>query len=95
MYLTRTKSQQKQVMTEMREINKKRKVFAVALQGRTPSTCPMMSRDPELSHGTPDELSKWCSEMKRKKGSGCPYFEAIENLDKDRFIMNMREESEK
>ena len=37
-YLTRTKSQQKQVMTEMREINKKRKVFAVALQGRTSTT---------------------------------------------------------
>ena len=31
-YLTRTKSQQKQVMSEMREINKRRKIFAVALQ---------------------------------------------------------------
>ncbi len=90
-YLTRTKSQQKQVMKEMREINKRRKVFAVALQGRTPTTCPMMAKDPELSHGTPDELSKWCSEYKRKKGNGCPYFDAIEKLDKDRFIGEMRE----
>lgn len=90
-YLTRTKSQQKQVMTEMRQINKRRKVFAVALQGRTPTTCPMMAKDPELSHGTPDELSKWCSEYKRKKGNGCPYFDAIEKLDKDRFIGEMRE----
>ena len=91
-YLTRTKSQQKQVMTEMREINKRRSIFAVSIQGRTPTTCPMMIRDPELSHGTPDELSKWCSEMKRKRnGKGCPYFDAIENIDMDQFIGGMRE----
>ncbi len=93
-YLTRTKSQQKQVMSEMREINKRRKIFAVALQGRSATTCPMMKKDPELSYGTPDELSKWCSEFKKRKGKdgGCPYFDAIENLDMDSFIAKMRED---
>ena len=61
LYLTRTKSQQKQVISEIRMINAKRSTFCVAIQGRTPTTCPMMSSDPELSSGSPDELSKWCS----------------------------------
>ena len=92
-YLTRTKSQQKQVMAEMRRINERRPIFAVALQGRTGTTCPMMARDPELAHGTPDELSKWCSEFKRKKGTGngCPYYDAIEKIDTDRWVAEMRE----
>ena len=93
-YLTRTKSQQKQVMSEMREINKRRKIFAVALQGRSDITCPMMRKDPELSYGTPDELSKWCSEFKKRKGreGGCPYFDAIENSDLEGIISKMRED---
>ena len=90
LYLTRTKSQQKQVMTEMREINKRRSVFAVALQGRSATTCPMMVRDPELATGTADELSKWCSELKRKKGNGCPYYDAIDKVDKDSFVASLR-----
>lgn len=90
-YLTRTKSQQKQVMTEMREINKRRPIFAVAIQGRNASTCPMIGTDPELGTGTPDELSKWCSEMKRKgEEGGCPYFCAIEGIDVEGFVMEMR-----
>ena len=92
-YMTRTKSQQKQVMAEMRRINERRPIFAVALQGRTGTTCPMMCRDPELAYGTPDELSKWCSEFKRKKGTGggCPYYDAIEKTDTDSWVMEMRE----
>ena len=91
-YLTRTKSQQKQVMAEIREINKVKPVFCVALQGRGPTTCPMMAEDPELSYGSPDELSKWCSEFKRKKGKdgGCPYYDALDRMDLDGFIMGMR-----
>ena len=93
-YLTRTKSQQKQVMAEMREINRIKPIFCVAIQGRTPTTCPMMAEDPELPHGTPDELSKWCSEFKRKKGKegGCPYYDEIDRIDVDRFIMGMRKQ---
>lgn len=92
-YLTRTKSQQKQVMSEIREINKRRSIFGVAIQGRTPTTCPMMINDPELNSGTPDELSRWCSEMKRKKGKGgCPYYEEMERADPERIIMQMRKD---
>ena len=93
-YLTRTKSQQKQVMSEMREINKNRDIFAVAIQGRSATTCPMMIKDPELSYGTPDELSKWCSEFKKRKGKegGCPYFDAIENANIDQIIAKMRDD---
>ncbi len=91
-YLTRTKSQQKQVMKEMREINKTRKIFAVAIQGRSETTCPMMKGDSELGHGTPNELSKWCSAMKKgKNGRKCPYFEAIEKIDTEALVARMRE----
>ena len=92
-YLTRTKSQQKQVMTEMRELNKQREIFAVAIQGRSDSTCPMMRRDPELAHGTADELSKWCSEFKKRKGKegGCPYFDAMDRIDTDAVVAQMRD----
>lgn len=92
LYLTRTKSQQKQVISEIRMINAKRSTFCVAIQGRTPTTCPMMSSDPELSSGSPDELSKWCSEFKKRKGKegGCPYFDRISNIDVDVLISEMR-----
>ena len=91
-YLTRTKSQQKQVMSEIRAINKIKPIFCVAIQGRTSTTCPMMRDDPELSSGSPDELSKWCSEYKRKKGKegSCPYYDELDRIDVDRFIMEMR-----
>ena len=91
-YLTRTRSQQKQVMKEMREINKARSIFAVAIQGRSETTCPMMRGDSELGYGTPDELSKWCSAMKKgRNGKKCPYFEPIEKVDVDSLISGMRE----
>lgn len=91
-YLTRTKSQQKQVIEEMREINKIKPIFCVPIQGRSPTTCPMMMDDPELASGTPDELSKWCSEYKKRKGKegSCPYFDAIETVELDPFVMSMR-----
>lgn len=91
LYLTRTKSQQKQVMSEIRQINKKKPVFCVAIQGRTPSTCPMMSGDSELISGTPDELSMWCSNLKSKKTGGCEYYAKMKDVDIERFIRDMRE----
>ncbi len=94
LYLTRTKSQQKQVMSEIRRINTKRNTFCVAIQGRSPITCPMMGSDPELSTGSPDELSKWCSEFKKKKGKDgcCPYFDRIGTINIDSFISEMRKD---
>lgn len=91
-YLTRTKSQQKQIMSELREINKKFKIFGTAIQGRSVATCPMMGNDPELASGTPDELSKWCSEFKKKKDKtqGCPYFNEMEKVNIEMLLSSLR-----
>ncbi len=82
-YLTRTKSQQKQIISEVRQISKKASVFCVGLQGRSSSTCPMMAVDPDLAYGTSEELSKLCSEYKKKNGSSssCKFYDNIENTD--------------
>lgn len=82
-YLTRTKSQHKQVVTECARISEKMPLLCVPLQGRKASTCPMMAGDPELATGTPEELSKLCSEYKRKENGACAckYFENIEKTD--------------
>jgi len=79
-YLTRTNSQQRQVMVELRRVNNQRPVFGVGLQGRQ-STCPLIQRDPELKGGTPEELSKLCAERKARsrenKPGGCRFYEAV------------------
>jgi DNA excision repair protein ERCC-2 len=79
-YLTRTNSQQRQVMLELRKINNLRPVFGVGLQGRQ-STCPLIQRDPELRSGSPEELSKHCAERKARsrenKPGGCRFYDAV------------------
>ncbi len=65
LYVTRTNSQQRQVMFELRKINEKTPVFGVALQGRK-NMCPLALRDSELSEGSPEELSKVCSDRKAR-----------------------------
>ncbi len=65
LYVTRTNSQQKQVMVELRQIAEREKVFGVALQGRK-NMCPLARIDSELSQGNPEELSKVCSEKKAR-----------------------------
>ena len=78
-YLTRTKSQQKQVISECRKISEKRSIVSIAVQGRNDSTCPFMKDDPELATGTPEEMSRLCSELKKKKGlEGCPYYSEMD-----------------
>jgi DNA excision repair protein ERCC-2 len=85
LYVTRTNSQQKQVMLELRQISERMKVFGVALQGRR-NMCPLARTDPELSNGNPEELSKVCSERKARVVRGdeeaCKYYAATvsENL---------------
>ncbi len=83
-YLTRTNSQQRQVMLELRRINQSRPVLGVGLQGRQ-STCPLIQRDPELRGGTPEELSKMCAERKARsragKPEGCRFYEAVLSTD--------------
>ena len=82
-YLTRTSSQQKQAILELRKISQIRKIFALGIQGRGPSTCPRIVSDPELMSGSPEELSKFCSEFKRCTGTdrGCAFFDNIMSTD--------------
>jgi DNA excision repair protein ERCC-2 len=71
-YLTRTNSQQAQVILELRRLKEKlleefEKLdlfLGVGLQGRQ-NLCPMVHVDPELASGTAEELSKLCSDRKR------------------------------
>ncbi len=70
-YLTRTNSQQRQVLLELRKLNEKIPkealgndiILGLGLQGRT-NLCPLIRNDPELSQGSPEELSKLCSDRK-------------------------------
>jgi len=84
-YLTRTSSQQKQAVLELRKISKLERIFALGIQGRGPSTCPRILSDPELLSGSPEELSKFCSEFKRNSGTarGCGYYDNILSTDMD------------
>lgn len=82
LYLTRTKSQQKQVIRESAAL--KADVLCVGIQGRSASTCPMMRDDPDLASGTSEEISKLCSEYKRRdgdRGCHCKFYERIESAD--------------
>ncbi len=79
LYLTRTNSQQDQVMRELRAIKDadRSAIYGVALQGRA-HMCPLAMSDEELRHGTADELAKVCSVRKKKVRDGdekaCPYY---------------------
>jgi len=83
-YITRTNSQQQQVITELRAIRShqkesknKEKLFGVGIQGRS-NMCPMAHTDNELSQGTSEELSRFCANEKKKarssKKNGCQYY---------------------
>jgi len=85
-YTTRTNAQQRQVIIELREIRKKvkdhkEKIFGVGIQGRT-NMCILARNDPEFAKGTSEELSKLCSNEKKKarsstqkgKDKGCIYY---------------------
>jgi len=93
LYLTRTNSQEKQVILELRKINEKAPVFGIALQGRQ-GTCPLIRRDKELSAGTPEELSKICREKRRKvlegRSGGCRFFKGLQDLDMEQLIDHCR-----
>jgi len=93
LYLTRTNSQERQVILELRKINEKAPVFGVALQGRQ-GTCPLVRRDKELSAGTPEELSKICRDKRRKvledRPGGCRFFKGLQDLDMEQFIAHCK-----
>ena len=87
-YLTRTKSQQKQIIHEAGAISKKRPIVCMGVQGRGVNTCPMMSKDPENATGTSEELSRLCSEYKKDDGTGrpCKYYENIGRADTEEIL---------
>ena len=91
-YLTRTKSQQKQVIREAAAIG--HGILCVGLQGRTAASCPMMRDDPDLASGTSEEISKLCSEYKRRDAGECRcrFYANIEHTDIDSWVESIREE---
>ena len=85
LYLTRTNSQQKQVLFELRKINKIQKVYGMGLQGRH-QMCPSLKSDSMLASGSSDELSKICGKRKMevlksisegKKPKACKFFAKV------------------
>ena len=91
-YLTRTKSQQKQVIREAAAIG--HGILCVGLQGRTAASCPMMRDDPDLVSGTSEEISKLCSEYKRRDAGECRcrFYANIEHTDIESWVERIREE---
>jgi DNA excision repair protein ERCC-2 len=95
-YTTRTNAQQQQVILELRAIrNKNRenreKIFGVGIQGRA-NMCLLARNNPDLSKGTSEELSKFCSNEKKKtksknKDNGCIYFRNSIEKDKTEKII--------
>ena len=88
-YSTRTNAQQRQVILELREIREKNpdlkdKIFGVGIQGRS-KMCILAKNDEELAKGTSEELSRFCSNEKKKakssSESGCLYYKNF--LDKN------------
>ncbi len=93
-YLTRTKSQQLQIAKEAAAIGNG--VLCVPLRGRSWRSCPMMRGDPELESGTPEELSRLCSEYKKADGGGerhCPYYSKTLDENLGRWAAILRESS--
>ena len=91
-YSTRTNAQQRQVIIELRAIRNKNKdikekIFGVGIQGRA-NMCILARNDPEFAKGTSEELSKFCSNEKKKakstyKDKGCIYYRNF--LDKEKI----------
>ncbi|MDR1954355.1 MAG: ATP-dependent DNA helicase [Candidatus Methanoplasma sp.] len=93
-YLTRTKSQQRQIIQEAKAISGKRPIICIGVQGRSVHTCPMMAKDPENETGTSEELSRLCSEFKKDDGTGrpCRYYENIGRVDVQELLGFVRNE---
>jgi len=82
LYITRTNSQQKQVIHELRMLG----VQGMGIQGRH-NLCPIFRDSSDLSRGRPDELSKLCIDRKNavlKGDSGaCPFYNNSLKVDED------------
>ncbi len=81
LYLVRTNSQQQQVVKECKNLG----AVCVPLQGRA-NLCPFIRGDSELAQGTPEELARLCSKLKKDVMNGnsksCLYYsEFLEHSD--------------
>jgi len=91
-YTTRTNAQQRQVIIELREIRTKNKelkedLFGVGMQGRS-NMCILARKNPDLSTGSSEELSRYCSREKKKaknnQKKGCLYYRGFLNENKNK-----------
>ena len=91
-YLTRTKSQQKQVIRESEAIGNG--ILCVAVQGRSAASCPLMRDDPDLASGNAEEISKLCSVYKRKSNGvcHCQFYSGIEEVDVEGWVEVIRQQ---
>lgn len=71
LYLTRTNSQQEQVLKELRKISAFESIRAVPIQGRH-NLCPLYMEMENEGDFTPDSLSRFCNIRKRKVREGNP-----------------------
>ncbi len=62
-YITRTNSQSKQVIHELRQINQVERIPGIALQGRK-NLCPLVKTDPNFTESNAEELSVLCADRK-------------------------------
>jgi DNA excision repair protein ERCC-2 len=101
-YTTRTNAQQRQVIIELRTIRNKNKddkdkIFGVGIQGRA-NMCILARVDPELSKGTSEELSRYCSNEKKKarsdkKNQGCIYYKnTFDKIKLEKIIQWVKKE---
>ncbi|HEX9709914.1 MAG TPA: ATP-dependent DNA helicase [Candidatus Thermoplasmatota archaeon] len=95
LYLTRTNSQQRQVMVELRKVSAARPTFAVALQGRVRS-CFLADEDAELAASDTEEHSRLCSDRKRRTAAAgpqpgdCRFYRSLMNYPKPQLEAHAR-----
>lgn len=84
LYLTRTNSQQRQVLLELRAISGISRIFGMAIQGRR-NMCPHVAMSEELRNGSYEELSLLCSQKKSMvmngNPNGCRFFHTLMSVD--------------
>ncbi|MDD5502829.1 MAG: ATP-dependent DNA helicase [Candidatus Thermoplasmatota archaeon] len=99
LYLVRTNAQEQQVILESRKIKERldkkgsyEGALAMAIQGRK-NFCSLAKEDPELLHGSPEDLSMFCSQRKKRTQEsldigkpipekGCRHYARLYDLDK-------------
>lgn len=87
LFLTRTRSQQRQVMIELRQIAKVRPTYGAAIQGRVRS-CFLTEEDAELAACDTEEHGRLCGDRKRATTAekhapgGCRFYRGLINFPK-------------